>query len=338
MTPHNRHLRLWRPSAWEVCLVVLILAAGAWSAQLSPYYLNLDQILQSSSQFIIPGLLALGLFTVVVTAEIDISLASTLAIGTVLFGRLAAAGLPVLAAIPIVVAICALLGAFNGLLVARLGLPSLAITLGTMGAYRGVAFIIGLDTGYTDFSDSYLFVGSSNVFGIVPVSLLLFSGLAVLVAFLMHKTVFGRRCFATGRNKEAAWIAGIDVARIKVLAYGTAGALAGAAALVWIGQYGSARGDNADGAILFVVTAVVLGGVDISGGRGSVLGVVLALLLLGTLRNGMGLANIGGPVQTVVLGGLLTLGVLRPVGLRAFRSLRPILLAPNQTGSARLRG
>lgn len=101
------------------------------------------------------------------------------------------------------------------------------------------------------------------------------------------------------------------------MAYMLAGGLAGVAALVWIGQYGSARGDNADGAILFVVTAVVLGGVDINGGRGAIPGVVLALFLLGTMRNGMGLANIAGPTQTVVLGGLLIVGVLRPILFRS---------------------
>jgi rhamnose transport system permease protein len=152
---------------------------------------------------------------------------------------------------------------------------------------------------------------------IVPVSFVLFLAAALLVGLLMHRTVFGRRCYAVGNNKDAAWIAGVDVTRVKILAYALAGALAGAAALVWIGQYGSARGDNADGMILFVVTAVVLAGVDINGGRGTVLGIVLALFLLGTLRNGMGLANIAGPSQTVVFGALLVLGVLRPIAMRA---------------------
>ena len=143
----------------------------------------------------------------------------------------------------------------------------------------------------------------------------------------MRQTVFGRRCYAVGLNKEAAWAAGIDVARLKIEGYALAGGLAGLAALVWIGQYGSARGDNADGAILFVVTAVVLGGVDINGGRGGILGVVLALFLLGTMRNGMGLANIAGPTQTIVLGALLIAGVLRPALFRmtgrAYRLLSP---------------
>jgi rhamnose transport system permease protein len=308
----------WRLPVWEAGLVVLILAAGAWSATLSPYYLSLDQIAYSTRQFIIPGLLALGLMIVVVVGEIDISLASTLAVGTVALSKFSAFGLPIWLAAILVVLIGAVLGALNGTLVARLGLPSLAVTLGTMGAFRGLAFIIGTEVGYTDFGDPYLYVGSEQVAGIVPVSFVLFVIVAIGASFLMHGTVFGRRCFAVGNNREAAWISGIDVKRLKTVTYALAGGLAGLAALVWVGQYGSARGDNADGMILLVVTAVVLGGVDINGGRGTVPGVVLALLLLGTLRNGMGLANIAGPTQTVVFGSLLVLGVLRPVAVAAW--------------------
>jgi rhamnose transport system permease protein len=327
----------WRPSAWEATLVVLIFLAAGWSAYLSPYYLSVDQILASTRQFIIPGLLSLGLMLVVITSEIDISLASILAVGSVLLSRFSAHGVTLAIAVPIVVVCCALLGAFNGFLVSRLGLPSLAVTLGTMGAYRGLAFIIGTEMGYTDFSDIYRSTGADDLFGLVPISLVIFVAIALVMAFLVHKTVFGRRCFAVGRNKDAAMIAGIDVTRLKILAYAIAGALAAVAALVWIGQYGSARGDNADGTILFVVTAVVLGGVDINGGRGSVLGVVLALLLLGTLRNGMGLANVGGPIQTVVFGALLTLGVLRPVGLRLARFFRSSFKPPTNGTDLRLR-
>jgi rhamnose transport system permease protein len=168
----------------------------------------------------------------------------------------------------------------------------------------------------------------------VPLSFVLFLVVALFVGALMRRTVFGRRCYAIGLNKEAkeaAWAAGVDVARLKIEAYALAGALAGFAALVWIGQYGSARGDNADGAILFVVTAVVLGGVDINGGRGGIQGVVLALFLLGTMRNGMGLANIAGPTQTIVLGALLIVGVLRPILFRTLaRAYR--LLVPRSAG------
>ena len=306
---------------WELTLVVLTLAAAAWSATLSPYYLGVNQILYSTRQFVYPGILAIGLAVVVILGEIDISLASTLAFGTVLLSKFSAIGVPVWLAVPCVVAACAALGSLNGVLVARLGLPSLAVTLGTMGAFRGLAFIMGSETGYTSFDESYLFVGSHKLFGAAPLSFLVFLAVAVAVGALVRRTVFGRRCYAVGLNKDAAWAAGIDVARLKIEAYALAGGLAGLAALVWIGQYGSARGDNADGAILFVVTAVVLGGIDINGGRGGIAGVVLALFLLGTMRNGMGLANIGGPTQTILLGGLLIVGVLRPAIVRAAKRI-----------------
>jgi rhamnose transport system permease protein len=306
-----------RLSPWELTLVLLTICAGAWSAYLSPYYLSVDQITYSTRHFVFPGILALGLAVIVVLAEIDISLASILAFGAVLFSKFSMFGGPIWIAVPCIILACALLGWLNGVLVARLGLPSLAVTLGTMGAYRGLAFIIGTDLGYTSFDATYTWVGTARLFGMLPVSFFLFLALAIGIGLLMHRTVFGRRCYAAGSNDVAAWVAGVDVARLKVQAYTLAGGLAGIAGLVWIGQYGSARGDNADGSILFVVTAVVLGGVDINGGRGAILGVVLALFLLGTLRNGMGLANIAGPIQTVVLGALLIVGVLRPVILGA---------------------
>ncbi len=303
-----------RLSQWELTLALLTFVAGACSARLSPYYFSLDQIADSSRQFIIPGLLALGLTVVVVLGEIDISLASTLAVGAVILSKFSAYHVQLWAAFPIVMVICGLLGALNGVLVAWLRLPSLAVTLGTMGAYRGLAFIIGTEKGYTDFDDPYLWFGSEHILrDIVPVSLILFALVAPVIGFLMHETTFGRRCFSIGQNESAAWFSGIDTKKAKIQAYALAGVMASLAALVWIGQYGSARGDNADGMILFVVTAVVLGGVDISGGRGTVLGVVLSLLLLGTIRNGMGLANVPGPTQTVLLGFLLIIGVLRPM-------------------------
>jgi len=308
-----------RLTPWEITLVVLIVAAGAWSAYLSPYYLSVGQIASSTRHFIIPGILALGLAVVVVLAEIDISLASILAFGAVLLSKFSEAGASIWLAVPCVVLACALLGTLNGYLVVRLALPSLAVTLGTMGAYRGLAFIIGSEFGYTAFDGSYTWIGTARVFHTLPVSFLLFLLLALAIGLMMHRTAFGHRCYAAGSNATAAWVAGVDVARLKLLAYTLAGALSGIAGLVWIGQYGSARGDNADGVILFVVTAVVLGGVDINGGKGSILGVVLALLLLGTIRNGMGLANIAGPTQTVVLGALLIVGVLRPVILHALK-------------------
>ena len=254
---------------WELTLIVLTLAAGAWSAYLSPYYLSFDQIADSTRHFVFPGILAIGLAVVVILGEIDISLASTLAFGAVLFSKFSAFGVPIWIATPLVIAACAALGALNGVLVARLALPSLAVTLGTMGAFRGLAFILGrrratptstIPTSMSDRSRRSAPCPSRSSSSLSSRS---------RSAFSCGAPFSGAAAMPSALNKEASWAAGIDVARIKIQAYTLAGALAGVAALVWIGQYGSARGDNADGAILFVVTAVVLGGLDINGGRGA---------------------------------------------------------------------
>jgi rhamnose transport system permease protein len=315
---------LLRRQGWNVLLLVLIALALIWSSQVASAYLGLPQLFDSTKSFVVPGMLALGLLVVVLQGEIDISLTSTLAVGTVMMAKFSAAGWPLPLAFLVVLVVCALLGAVNGVLVTVFGLPSLAVTLGTMGAYRGLAYLIGGDSGYSGFDASYSSIGSQYV-GIAPASLVLFLVVAVVVAFLLQRTVFGRQTYAVGSNAQASRVGGVPVIGVKVAAYALAGALAAVAALIWVGQYGSARADNADGSILFVVTAVVLGGAEIAGGKGTVLGTVLSLFLLGTLTNGMGLINVGGPTQTLVQGVLLvtSIGIPRLVRLLAQRFRRP---------------
>jgi rhamnose transport system permease protein len=315
---------LLRRQGWNLLLLVLIALALIWSSQVASAYLGLPQLFDSTKSFVVPGMLALGLLVVVLQGEIDISLTSTLAVGTVMLAKFSAAGWPLLPAFVVVLVVCALLGVVNGILVTVFGLPSLAVTLGTMGAYRGLAYLIGGDSGYSGFDTSYSSIGSQYV-GIAPASLVLFLVLAVVVAFVLQRTVFGRQTYAVGSNAQASRVGGVPVIGVKIAAYALGGAMAAVAALIWVGQYGSARADNADGSILFVVTAVVLGGAEIAGGKGTVLGTVLSLLLLGTLTNGMGLINVGGPTQTLVQGVLLvtSIGIPRLVRLLAQRFRRP---------------
>jgi rhamnose transport system permease protein len=213
--------------------------------------------------------------------------------------------------VPCIFIVAGILGALNGLLVARLRLPALAVTLGTMGAYRGFAFIIGSEVGYTGFNGTYLWLGTAAVGKLqVPVQLMVFAFVTVVFFVLMHFSTFGRRCYAVGNNMRAVEYSGISVVRVKIAAYIIGGLTAALAAWIFIGQYGSARGDNADGVILGVITSVVLGGVDINGGSGTLVGVLLSILFLWTLRNGMGLANITGEVQELIIGVLLIASIL----------------------------
>ncbi|MGE5598616.1 MAG: ABC transporter permease subunit, partial [Bacteroidota bacterium] len=295
-------------------LVLLVLAVVA-AAILSPLYLSFDQIAYSLQQSItIVGLLALGFMLVMVLGEIDISLPATMAIGNVLFAELSQAGVPLYLALPTVILACTTLGTINGLLVVSYNLPSMAVTLGTMGAYRAIALLIGGVGGYASgaFQGSYLWLGSTYLFGTLPVSLILLLVLVAVLALVMHKTVFGRLLYAVGNNRIATRFSGHNVPGIIVSAYAAAGAMAGLAALVFVGQFESARSDNASSILLFIVACVVLGGFEASGGKGKVIGLLLSLLFVGTLQNGMGLANIPGPVQTTIIGCILIGAVWAP--------------------------
>ncbi len=301
--------RTIRTYGWELMLVVLIVLAGIWSSFLSPYFLDPVNLLSSAGFFVIFALMAFGLFPIILQGEIDISLASTLAVGGVLLGKLAQAGIPLAVALPIVLIICGILGVINGLLVAVVGLPSLAVTLGTMGAYRGIAYLFAGDAGITGFPPAYVSLGSSWV-GIVPMAVVLAIVVGIAFAVLTSSTRFGRSSYAIGSS--ASRMAGISVSASKVGAFALAGVASGLAGYVWIAQYQSARGDNADGSILLVITAVVLGGVSIRGGSGRAIGVTLSILLLATIQTGMQLANIPGTSQTLVIGTLLVGSIARP--------------------------
>ena len=316
--------RTIRTYGWELMLVVLIVLAGIWSSFLSPYFLDPVNLLSSAGFFVIFALMAFGLFPIILQGEIDISLASTLAVGGVLLGKLAQAGIPLAVALPIVLIICGILGVINGLLVAVVGLPSLAVTLGTMGAYRGIAYLFAGDAGITGFPPAYVSLGSSWV-GIVPMAVVLAIVVGIAFAVLTSSTRFGRSSYAIGSSARASRMAGISVSASKVGAFALAGVASGLAGYVWIAQYQSARGDNADGSILLVITAVVLGGVSIRGGSGRAIGVTLSILLLATIQTGMQLANIPGTSQTLVIGTLLvgSIGIPRLIQIVRGNIARP---------------
>lgn len=319
----NGITKYFRGYAWEVMLFVMIVVAVVMASVLSPLYLNFDQITYSLQQSIaIVGILALGFMIIVVLGEIDISIPAILAIGTILFAKLSQAGTPLYVALPVVILICALAGTLNGALIVSFNLPSLAVTLGMMGAYRAVALLIGGQQGYAAdaFQPAYIWLGSENLFGVIPVSLCLLFLLIILFVFIMHRTIFGRLLYAVGNNRTATRFSGHNVPAVIVSAYTMAGALAGLAALVFVGQFQSARSDNASSILLFVMACVVLGGFDAAGGKGNVVGLVLSLLFVGTVQNGMGLINIAGPVQTLTIGLLLVLAVLIPVISKEFKS------------------
>ena len=306
---------------WEALLVVAILGVGVWSWTLSPFFLVRANLLDLVTPYVFIGLMAFGLAFVVVAGEIDISVVSTLAVSVVCFAQLFAAGANVWLAAVAGLAIATALGLVNGLLVGILNLPSLAITLGTLAAYQGLAFVVLGGEGVASFPESYTKLGGGYLAGNqLPVALLVLLGFALLLGLLLHATRFGRYLFTIGSNREAARFSGIPVARVRVTVFALSGLMAGFAGVVYVGYFGSARGDAGVGSLLDVVTAVVLGGVDIFGGAGSMLGVLLALVLVAELRNGMLLANIAGDTQDIVIGVLLLAAIVAGNLLRAAKA------------------
>ena len=295
---------------WEALLLIAIVAIAAWSTTKSDVFLTRLNLLDLTTPYVFIGLMAFGLSLVVIAGEIDISVASTLAVSIVCFAQILEAGVNVWLAMLAGLGVAAVLGCVNGFLVGVLDLPSLAVSLGTLAAFRGLAFVIAGSEAVSTFPLSYTRIGGGYIHTELPIALLVLLGFAVVLGVLLHASRFGRYLYAIGSNREAARFSGVPVTRARVLVFGLSGFMAGAAGVVYVGYFGSARADSADGALLDVVTVVVLGGVDIFGGSGSMLGVFLALVLVAVLRNGMQLANLGGDTQNIAIGALLLVAIL----------------------------
>ncbi|MFJ6197377.1 ABC transporter permease [Micromonospora sp. NPDC092111] len=268
------------------------------------------------------ALIALPMTLIVVTGEIDLSVASMAGLCSTLMGQLwLSSGLSLELICVLVVLLGALLGAVNGLFVTGFGLPSLAVTIGTLALYRGLSFVVLGDQAVADFPAGWTAAvvrsipGTSVPGAVVPVLLL-----ALLCGVVLHATPTGRALYAMGNNDEAATFAGVSVARTKFWLFVVSGAVCGLVGVFWTLRYASARGDNATGLELTVVTAVLLGGVSIFGGRGALLGVLAGVLLLGVLRNALQLADVDANALTIVTGTLLIASVVLPNAVAEIRA------------------
>jgi rhamnose transport system permease protein len=309
---------------WEVLIAALILVTCVVGQGLSSEFLTADSFTTASLDFTEVALMAVALALVVVAAEIDLSVASVLALSSAVMGQLWNAGLPVELIATICIAVGALCGAFNGLLVTRFGLPSLAVTIGTLALFRGLAYVVIGDESVTDFPATYTDLAFGNVAGTaVPNTMVLFAVLAVAFAVLLHATPFGRSVFAIGANEEAARFSGIRVKRIKMTLFVLSGAVAALAGVVISLRNSTAAANVGQGFELTAVAAVVLGGVSIFGGRGTILGVVLALFLLGAIQKALTLApDVSSFWVQIVTGVLLIVSVLGPNLLARAREAR----------------
>ncbi|MFK4791240.1 ABC transporter permease [Microbacterium sp. ZW T5_56] len=256
-------------------------------------------------------LIALPMTLIMITGEIDLSVGSMVGLASVVTGAGIQAGLPFEVAAILALVVGAIGGAVNGFLVTVVGLPSLAVTIGTLALFRGLAVGVLGTTAVTDFPELWSALAKAKIAGTtIPYIMVPFVILLVVFVIMLHFTPFGRGIYAIGLSKDAARFSGIHVERTKFVLFMLSGLVAAFAGIFFTLRFGSARGDNATGLELQVIAAVVLGGVSVFGGRGQLYSVVAAVLLIGVLSSALRLANVTSDVINVITGALLVLSVV----------------------------
>ncbi len=213
-------------------------------------------------------------------------------------------------------------GAFNGFLTARLRVPAIVVTIGTMSLFRGVAYAVLGDKAFTAYPKDFWVLGQGYLFGLIPYEFLVFVLLAAVFSVVLHRTVIGRSLYAYGNNPEAALYSGIDVDAHRFWFFTVNGTLSGLSAAFLTSRIGATRPNMASGWELEVIAVVVLGGVSILGGSGTMTGVILSVFVMGMLTFGLGLLNVPGIIMSIVIGLLLILAIATPLVVRKVAARR----------------
>jgi rhamnose transport system permease protein len=303
---------LRRLLSWEGLLLTILLVVIGLNIALAPAYLGVGNQVNLFQLSIEKIIVALAMTLVIINGEIDLSVASIMGLSACVLAQLFAGGVPLPLAVLAAVGTGLLCGLFNGFWVAYVGLPSLAVTLAGLIGYRGAARILLEDRSISGFPAWFNQLGQQPLLGPFPLGMLIFGLLFGLALVLLQLSAFGRYIYVIGNGAEVARYSGVRVRRVKLALFAISGTVAALAGALLAARLGAVRGNTADGFELDIITIVLLGGVSIFGGTGSLTGVGLAILIILNLRNGMSLANLSGNTQTGVIGLLLILSVLAP--------------------------
>lgn len=297
---------------WESMLAIVLVVEFVVFSNISPYFLSVDTLSDASFNFTERALVALPLALLIIAGEIDISVAAIIALASVAMGMGAAQGLstPALALLGLATGLSA--GIVNGALVTVGRVPSIVATIGTMTLFRGAAYALLGDRVLKDYPASFAAFGQGYLAGPISIELALFVVFACLFAVFLHQTRWGRAIYAIGANPVASRFAGIAVNRYRFALFAMTGLFCGMAAVLLTSRLGSTRPSIAQGWELEIISIVILGGVSVWGGKGSIAGVVLAALVFGLVTFGLGLMNIPGIVMSIFIGTLLILVVAVP--------------------------
>ena len=289
----------------EAILAVLLVLALAVLAMQSDRFFTVDNLLNQGRLMAEVGLVALAMTFVIVTAGIDLSVGSILGLVAILLGVFwQKLGIPLPLAMVLGVVVGGIAGLVNGIIITRFRVPPLIATLATLALYRGLAEGISQARSVRGYPEWFFVLGQGEVLG-VPTQLWIFLACAVVAAIVLGMSTFGRATYATGANMVAARFSGIPVDRTILLIYTVSGLISGLAAIIFVSRVSTTRSDMGTGLELDVITAVVLGGTSIFGGRGTIIGTLLGLILMQALKNGLALAGVKGDGTIVVIGLIL---------------------------------
>ena len=314
---------------WEIILVLLLLVViGGFSAT-TEGFLDFYNLSDSTFNYSEKALIALPMALVIIAGDIDISVAATVALTSVMMGLAKNAGAGPATIILVGLVAGGLCGALNGVLITRFALPSIVVTIGTLSLYRGMALVILGDGAITGYPKALSLLGNGYLGDLIdmpalqiPIEFVIFVLFAIVFGVVLHKTIIGRRVYAIGANPVASRFSGIKVERYRLMLFIVIGVMAGLASVLLTGRIGSTRPNIAMGWELDAITMVILGGVNINGGSGTLTGVVLAIFVLGMFTFGLQMANVPGIVMSMILGGLMIVSMIVPIIIQRMRRRR----------------
>ncbi|ALZ61303.1 Autoinducer 2 import system permease protein LsrD [Bacillus cereus] len=300
---------------WEGVLIVLLLVEFILFSLINSDFLNISNLLFSTNDFLFIAIAAIPMTFVIVTGGIDVSIGSIMGLTSILIGVLWMNGIPILFAVIIALIISCLAGALNGLIIKMTDVEPLVVTLGTMFLYGGIALVISGGAGASGYEgisglpDTFVQLANGSFIGI-PNLLWLLIILTVLCTVLFHRTIYGRHVKLTGANENTAKYTGIKTKKVVIIAYILSGLGGGLGGAFLTAYFGSARADMGSETILPIITAVVLGGTLITGGKGSIIGTVLASIFIGLMQYGLQMTGLTNEQSNVVIGIILILSVI----------------------------
>lgn len=286
----------------ELTLLLFFVALMIVMSILAPSFLTVDNLLSVTQQMSEFGIMALGATVVIITAGIDLSVGSIAGLTTIVIAMTYGWSGSLVLAVILGILTGVLCGAFNGVLIAKIGVSPILVTLGTMTFFNGIALVLSKGNAISNFPEEFYFMGQGYLFGNIPVQTVVFILLAIITSLLLSKTPWGRRVYAVGNNPIAAIFSGVQVDKVLLYVYVFAGIMAAFSGWIISSRVSTARADLGAVYLMQSISATVLGGTNIAGGSGTIFGTVVGVCVFAVLANGLNLLGVSPFAQNLFMG------------------------------------